>query len=280
MQNESEVREQQRASWNKFSAGWAKWDDLTMKMLKPAGDAMMAAVSFRPTHHVLDIAAGTGEPGLSAANLVNQGRVISTDLAEDMIAVAVANGRARGLSNFTAKVAGVDQLGEADHAFDVVLCRFGFMFFPNVAGALKEIKRVLKPSGQFSAAVWASPAANLWSSTIMGIVAKNVEMPAPPPDAPGLYRCANPEYLPQHLQKAGFTNIQTREAVWEASYPSVDTYWQLMTEVAAPVVAGMAKADEPTRDKIRAEVFAAAQPHVRGGALYLKAAAHIVTATV
>ena len=66
-----EVREQQRESWNKFAPGWQKWDSFTMRFLKPLGDAMIESVDFKETDNVLDIATGTGEPGLTIAGITD-----------------------------------------------------------------------------------------------------------------------------------------------------------------------------------------------------------------
>src|SRR5690349_8661980 len=94
-----EIRDQQKESWNRFSAGWKKWDELTMDFLRPAGLAIIDAIKPSGKDQVLDIAAGTGEPGLTIAGMLNGGKVIITDLAEDMVAIAKANAVARNLSN-------------------------------------------------------------------------------------------------------------------------------------------------------------------------------------
>ena len=82
-----EIREQQKKSWNKFSGGWKKWDELTMNFLKPMGDEIIASISPSGTNKILDIAAGTGEPGLTIATMLQGGTVSITDLSEDMLAM-------------------------------------------------------------------------------------------------------------------------------------------------------------------------------------------------
>ena len=56
-----EIREQQKATWNKFSPGWRKWDDFTMEFLRPMGEEIINALNLKDTNKVLDVAAGTGE---------------------------------------------------------------------------------------------------------------------------------------------------------------------------------------------------------------------------
>ena len=68
--NLDQIRDQQRDTWGRFSAGWKSWDDLVMGCLAPFGNTMIRHAHLRDNSEVLDIAAGTGEPVLSAAAMV------------------------------------------------------------------------------------------------------------------------------------------------------------------------------------------------------------------
>ena len=94
-----EIREQQKATWNKFSPGWKKWDELTMEFLKPFGDEIIQQLHLKDADVVLDVAAGTGEPGLTIASIVKNGKVMITDLADDMLVVAHENAERKGIKN-------------------------------------------------------------------------------------------------------------------------------------------------------------------------------------
>ena len=102
-----------------------KWDALVMGMLAPVGAQMIRAPAPRDGSEHLDVASGTGEPGLSIAALVPRGRVVLTDLSGGMLAVASANASALGLANVETRECGVDDLpfggylhlrGHRDHA--------------------------------------------------------------------------------------------------------------------------------------------------------------------
>ncbi len=80
-----EIREQQKASWNKFSPGWKKWDELTMAFLKPMGDEMIRLIKPKNNDVILDVAGGTGEPGLTIASMVKGGKVFITDISDGML---------------------------------------------------------------------------------------------------------------------------------------------------------------------------------------------------
>ena len=94
-----QIREQQKATWNKFSPGWRKWDDLTMEFLKPVGDEIIRFIKPKGNDLVLDVASGTGEPGLTIATMLPGGKVIMTDLAAGMLEVARENAAKRGIKN-------------------------------------------------------------------------------------------------------------------------------------------------------------------------------------
>lgn len=250
-----QIRDQQKQSWNKFSPGWKKWDDLFMDFLNPNGQQIIESLHLRDTDVVLDIAAGTGEPGLTIASKVKKGKVVITDLAEEMLVVARENKERKGIDNVVFVACDVCELPFADNSFDAVSCRFGFMFFPDMLLAAKEIARVLKPGGRVATSVWNVPDKNFWVTAIMGTISRNMELPAPQPGAPGMFRCAKEGLIAGIFEQAGLKNISVKEVAGKMDCKTADTYWSAMTEVAAPVVAALDKADEATYAKIKSEVF-------------------------
>src|SRR5437879_5651257 len=199
-----QIREQQKEAWNRFSPGWKKWDDMGMKFLQPMGDAIIEKLKIKPDDNVLDIAAGTGEPGLTIAGMAKIGKVTGTDLSDEMLVIAEENAAARGLKNYSTKVADVCELPFEDATFDAISCRMGFMFFPDMQLAANEMYRVLKPGGRIATSVWAAPDQNIWVAGIMGIINKHVEVPPPLPGAPGMFRCAKPGTISDIFARSGF----------------------------------------------------------------------------
>ena len=250
-----EIREQQKQSWNKFSPGWKKWDELTMDFLRPMGEAIIKSIHPSGKDIILDIAAGTGEPGLTIAEMLEGGKVTITDLAEDMLIIAKENAARRGITNIETKACDVCELPFANNSFDAISCRFGFMFFPDMQMASNEMARVLKPGGRIATSVWNVPEKNFWVTSIMGTINRNLELPPPPPGAPGMFRCAKPGLMKEIFEKAGFKNIKETEVQSRLNSGTVDTFWNMMTEVGAPIVAALSKADEAMREKIKNEVF-------------------------
>jgi ubiquinone/menaquinone biosynthesis C-methylase UbiE len=277
--NLDQIRDQQRETWDKFSAGWKKWDTMVLDWIAPFGEAMLRGARLRDDSNVLDIASGTGEPGLTAAARVPRGRVTLTDLAERMLAVTAEKAARMGLRNVETQVCDACVLPFPDASMDAVLCRFGFMFFPDVAGAAREFARVSKPGAKICAAVWSEPAKNPWATTIMGTIARHVEMPTPLPGAPGLFRCAPEGFMEKVFAEAGLRDIQSEEISREVVHESPERYWEFMNDVAAPVVAGLAKADATTQAAIQAEVLDLARAFLRDGAVRMPSTATIIIGT-
>ena len=250
-----EIREQQKQSWDKFSPGWKKWDDLTMDFLKPMGLEIIASIKPSGQDSVLDIAAGTGEPGLTIATMLKGGKVTITDLSEEMLLIAKENAAKRGINNIETTACDVCELPFADNNFDAISCRFGFMFFPDMQIAANEMLRVLKPGGKVATSYWNIPEKNFWVTATMGTINKNMELPPLPPGTPGMFRCCKPGLMKEIFEKAGFKNITEKEVPSRLNSGTVDTYWNMMTEIGAPIVAALSKADEAMREKIKKEVF-------------------------
>jgi ubiquinone/menaquinone biosynthesis C-methylase UbiE len=277
--NFDQIRDQQRETWDKFSAGWKKWDAMVLGWIAPFGEAMIRHANLREDSNVLDIAAGTGEPGLTAAARVPRGRVTVTDLAEHMLAVATEKAVQRGLRNVETRVCDAGALPFADASVDAVLCRFGFMFFPDVAVAAREFARVAKPGARICAAVWGEPPKNPWATTIMGTIARHVDMPAPPPGSPGLFRCAPTGYMRAVFAEVGLRDITEEEVSCDMVIDTPERYWGFMTDIAAPVVAGLAKADEAARERIRAEVLDLAREFLHDGVVRMPSTATVIVGT-
>ena len=203
MPSADEIRDAQRATWAGLSAGWEKWDPVIMDQLGPVSAAMIERLDIAGDHQHLDVAAGTGEPGLSIAMLAPRGRVVLTDLSPQMLEVAARRARAQGVDNVETEVCSADDLPFGDVTFDSVSVRFGYMFFPDMAKATAEFVRVLRPGGRLCAAVWVKPEDNPWTSIAMEAIASETELPPPDPDGPSMFRCAAPGQVATLYTAAG-----------------------------------------------------------------------------
>ncbi|MBC7847029.1 MAG: class I SAM-dependent methyltransferase [Flavobacterium sp.] len=271
-----EIREQQKASWDKFSPGWKKWDDLMMDFLKPVGDEIIRSINPKDNDYVLDIAGGTGEPGLTIATMVKNGKVVITDLSEKMLEITKEHAKTRGIYNIETRACDVSELPFADNTFDAISCRFGYMFFPDMLMAAKEMARVLKPGGRIAVSVWNGPEKNFWVTAIGGTINRNMQLTPPPPEAPGMFRCANEGLIQGLFQKAGLKNTFEKEVAGKLNSETTDVYWNMMTEVAAPFVAVLSQADDAMKEKIKSEVYQALIEKYPDGNIVIDSSAIVV----
>jgi ubiquinone/menaquinone biosynthesis C-methylase UbiE len=151
---DDDIRDAQRAAWAGLSAGWDTWDALIGDKLRPVGTAIIERLAIADDQHHLDVAAGTGEPGLSIAKLAPRGRVVLADLVPQMLDVAARRARTEGLTNVETVVCSADELPFDDNTFDSVSMRFGYMFLPDLAAATAEFVRGLRPGGRLCSSEW------------------------------------------------------------------------------------------------------------------------------
>jgi ubiquinone/menaquinone biosynthesis C-methylase UbiE len=271
-----EIREQQKESWNKFSPGWRKWDELMMQFLQPMGDEIVRLIKPGGQDVILDVASGTGEPGLTIASMLKGGKVVITDLSDDMLKIARDHAAKRGITNIETRACDVCELPFADNTFDAISCRFGFMFFPDMLLAAKEMTRVLKPGGRIATAVWNGPEKNFWVTAIGGTINRNMQLTPPPPEAPGMFRCAKSGLIQDLFRQAGLKNTTEKEVAGRLNCGSADKYWTMMTEVAAPFVSALSKADDAMKKKIKEEVYQVLNEKYPDGKVNIDASALII----
>jgi len=275
----TEIRNQQKASWNKFSPGWKKWDALAMDHLKPIADEMIRNLDLKDRYQVLDVAAGTGEPGLTIASMIPNGRVIITDLAKGMLSIALENATLRGIDNIETLTTDVSELPFNDESFDAVSCRLGFMFFPDMRLAAREMVRVLKAGHRFCTTVWGAPEGNPWLTIIMDAINHHVQLPVQAAGSPGMFRCASPGLMESMLTEAGLNDVAVREVKVTLKCKTTDAYWGWMTEVAAPVAGALSKANEQQKKEIKRQVYETIAARYKEGEADIEGTAIVISGT-
>ncbi|HTF21433.1 MAG TPA: class I SAM-dependent methyltransferase [Chryseolinea sp.] len=274
-----EIRNQQKASWNKFSPGWKKWDDLVMDFLRPQGDELIGNLNLKNNYQVLDVAAGTGEPGLTIASMVPKGRVIITDLAEEMLTIAHENADLRGIRNMETLTVDASELPFDDDAFDAISCRLGFRYFPDMSLAGNEMVRVLKPGHRIATTVWSGPEGNPWITIMMNAIDTVMQIPPTSNGSPGMFRCAQPGLMASILSDAGLKDLVTREIKVKLRCGTAEAYWGWMTDVVAPVVAALGSATKEEIVEIKQLVFGSLAKRYRDGKIVIEGTAKVIAGT-
>lgn len=260
-----EIRKAQRATWAGLAAGWERWDAVIMDQLGPVGAAMIERLGIAEDQQHLDIASGTGEPGVSIARRSPKGRVVLTDLAAPMLDIAARRARAQGLANVETLVCSADDLPFDDATFDSVSVRFGYMFFPDLARATAEFVRVLEPGGRLCSSVWVRPEENPWTTIVMQAISAEVLLAPPDPDGPNMFRCAAPGCVRALYERAGLRDIAEWDVGVELVTRSPEQYWEMISEHVSLAVAALRQVGEPERERIRASAIAKVRAFEKDG---------------
>ncbi|MDH5527677.1 MAG: class I SAM-dependent methyltransferase [Nitrospirota bacterium] len=252
--------------WQRIAEKFDYW----LPYIAPVGEILIESVAVRPGDRLLDVACGTGEPGLTVARrLGSQVQVTLTDAAEGMIGAARKKAQREGLDNVQFSAMPAHELNFPDCTFDRVLCRFGVMFFPDPVVGLGKIWRVLKPGGRFALAVWAGAD----RMPLMRISAEVIN-PLLPPDTPKVALAQVTSLgaegvLDAALQAAGFSNFTISHHELEYIFPSFDAYWDL-TESSEIIKQQMDALTPEQQAMVRDEVANLARAyHTKDGTLVL-----------
>lgn len=141
-----------KAPRDQVEAAASYQDKLVPALMEEWAPRVADAAHIRPGDRVLDVACGTGVLARAAASRAAPGGAVTgLDLAAGMLAIA-----ARLSPGITWRQGSATALPFPDRSFDAVVSQFGLMFFPDPAGALREMMRVLVPGGRLAVAVWGS----------------------------------------------------------------------------------------------------------------------------
>lgn len=279
MSSAEEIRDGQRAAWAGLSASWERWDSVIMDQLRPVSTAIIEHLDLGDGQQHLDVAAGTGEPGLTVAELAPGGHVVLTDLAPEMLDIAHRRANARGITNFETVVCSADDLPFGDATFDSISMRFGYMFLPDVATATAEFARVLKPGGHLCSSVWVEPERNPWTTIAMRAIAAEVTLAPPDPDGPNMFRFAAPGRVSALYEEAGFRDVAEWNVAVELVTRSPTEFWEMISEHASLAAAALRQTDGPARDRIAAAVIDEARAFWTDGEVRIPGVARCIVGT-
>jgi ubiquinone/menaquinone biosynthesis C-methylase UbiE len=204
-------KETTRQQWQNAAAAWFHWTPTLQNWLGPVTEAMLELAYLQPGGRVLDLAAGAGEPSLSAAQRVGaSGHVLATDISSNILEFAAQTARERGLTNFETRVMDGEKPDQPDESFDAVLSRLGLIYFPDRAGALQAARRVLRSGGRVVLASFSTPDRNRFFSIPISIIRRRANLPAPAPGLPGPFSLGGPGVMEAALKDAGFRDVETR----------------------------------------------------------------------
>ncbi len=235
-----------------------KWKAKSAALGNAVTEALVEYSRPLPGMRVLDLASGTGEPGISLAQRVcPQGSVTAVDQSSELLDIASERARNKKLLNFTTHQADAHQLPFTGQTFDLATCRFGVMFFTDAQRALAELRRVLKPAARACFAAWGPMEQPYWQTT-MKIVHGHVGGAMFPPGGSDLFRFSAAGSLSAALSAAGFHEVDesTRNLPW--AWPGdAEEVFEYACAVAAPFRPMLERVPAEDWPAVRAEAKAA-----------------------
>ncbi len=257
------IKRDQRESWNDAAAGWEKWWGIFEKAAQRVSDRLVALARVKPGARVLDIATGTGEPAITAARVAGpSGHVIGIDQSTGMLAGARRRASALGLGNVEFREGDAESLAMEERDFDAVLCRWGLMFVPELDRAARRIHDVLKPSGWFATAVWATAD----KVPMIGIGAARVRqianLPPPPAGTPDPLRLADTRILTGALTAAGFSDFHQESIMVPFEFDSAEAFLECRLDMSSAFRAMLSGKPAEIRRQIEHAVLAEARSYV------------------
>jgi ubiquinone/menaquinone biosynthesis C-methylase UbiE len=242
-----------------------KWRRQSAAMGAGVTQAIVQLAAARPGIQVLDLACGTGEPAISLASQVGpQGRVIGIDINPELLEVARGRAQQRTLSNIEFREADAHSLPFASESFDLVTSRFGVMFFDDIARALDEAHRVLRPHGRIALLAWGPFEQPYFLSTV-AIVRRHLPASTLEPGTLNMFRFSQPGSLTADLKQAGFTRIKERTVTVPWSWPGPPKeVWGYFREITVPFRPLLSSIPPDKTEQVNAEVVAAVSRHYDG----------------
>lgn len=219
-------RTESRAGWGAVAGGWERHAPSHRRAFMPVTVWLLDAARLQPGAQVLELAAGTGEVGLMAHELIQPGGgLVISDFAPEMLSAAQRHAAERGADDIRFKQIDMESIDADAASLDVVLCRFGLMFLPDPEAALREVRRVLRPGGRLATATWTTAAENPWSSVVGDTLVERGHAEPSPPDEPGQFALAREGRLAELLAAAGFADDVEVEALAFTIPETFEVWW-------------------------------------------------------
>ena len=270
--------DEQTKLWNGLAGrAWVEAQEVLDSMFKPMEELLVEAVSAGAGHQVLDIGCGAGSTTLAVARMLgDQGCCIGIDISEPMITAARARAEREGTP------ASFIRANAQDHAFepasfDMLISRFGVMFFDDFVQAFANLRRAAKDDAPLRCIAWRSPSENPFMTTAERAAAPLLpNLPARRPDAPGQFAFANPQRVHRILEESGWSGIDIRPLEVACTLPEKELL-RYATRLG-PLGLVLHEADDRTRTQVVDTVRAAFEPYVHGAEVRFTAACWMISA--
>jgi SAM-dependent methyltransferase len=243
--------------------------------LRAHHERLRAAMRVGQEEHVLDIGCGTGQTTRDAARAASSGSALGVDISEHMLEQARGRSLEEGVVNVAFERGDAQSHAFAPEQFDLIVSRFGSMFFADPVAAFTNIARAARPGARLVLMVWQSEERNEWATAIRAVLGSGWVAPST-----GLnpFSMADPAQIRAVLGAAGFVEIgisEVREPVYYG--PDAAAAFELVRDMSQPRAAlARMRAADAERALIQLRELLAA--HETGDGVLFDSRAWIVSA--
>ncbi|NOK10696.1 class I SAM-dependent methyltransferase [Corallococcus exercitus] len=269
---------EQTALWNGTAGrAWVDTQEVLDSMFKPMEDLLVEAVAAGSASQVLDVGCGTGSTTLAfARRLGEKGRCTGIDISEPMLTAARARAEREGLPASFIR-ADAQRHAFEPASFDMILSRFGVMFFEDSVQAFANLRRAAKAGAGLRFIAWRSPSENPFMTTAERAAAPFLpNLPARRPDAPGQFAFADASRVHRILEESGWADIDLQPIDFACTLPEKElVHYLTRLGILGRVLHEL---DDRTRTQVIETVRAAFEPFVHGAEVRFTAACWTVGA--
>lgn len=251
----AEYRARSYELWQRMASPWERGRAVLWEATRPVSEWLVDQLAPQPGQTILELAAGAGETGfLAAARLGDQGRLISSDFAPQMVESATRVAAELGVTTAEFRVLDAERLELDDASVDGVICRFGYMLMAEPGRALRESRRVLRDAGRLVFSVFGEPQRNPWMTVARQVMVERRHLPPPDPDEPGLFSLRHPDRIKTLLTEAGFTDCELEEMPIAFRFNDDESLWAYTSELQGPIALAISKLEDEERHAVRAAI--------------------------
>jgi enediyne biosynthesis protein CalE5 len=255
-----EFREGQRNQWNTAATGWRKWSELIDGASGHVCERLVELAGVKAGSRVIDIAAGYGEPSLTAAKTAGpEGKVVATDISPEMLSYGRERAGTAGFDNIEFVESDAMSLDFPSGSFDAAISRWGIIFDPDGEGAAARVRGFLERGSRFAISSWGPPDRVPFLAVPMRTAMSKLDVQPPPPGTPGPLSRPTPEALGGLLEGGGFSGVEVEETEVTFEWQSAEEFTTFIREIAPPITAMIS----PHPKELQDEAWAAITEAVR-----------------
>ncbi|GAC1416168.1 MAG: class I SAM-dependent methyltransferase [Actinomycetota bacterium] len=239
---------------------------------------LLDAAAVADGERILDLGCGAGQLTRDLACLSPAGSALGVDLSSRMLERARLRAKEAGLVNVEFLQADAQVHSFQESSFDLVVSKYGAMFFSEREAAFANIARATRRDGRLVVLAWQNLGRNEWLSEIRGALAAGRALPEPPMGMPGPFGLADSDGVREMLNKVGWETIEIRDV--EAPVylgDSVDVaYATLSTSgIARGMLSGL---DENSRAAALRALKNTLSEHAQGDGVLMSSRSWLITA--